>query len=282
MKLTWSRLVLNSGLHGDTPASSRLRYNTACTYLKKAVPPRHADANGRGVELLLILHSGIRWGEWSASRRDRALPHWIGGWVGLRAGLDTEARGKILCFCWGSNPGRPVCNLHLKIIHVYNWRNIGQLPRVVKGTTSVRYGFSRQRILRWLVWHVAPHSLILADAIITLMEAVSSRGTVQHSRTFKNSFLITISNEIWEGKMSVNVRVQTVYKPRNLITWFINDLLVAPACGRNAHYGWVSATRMLTEYKISLTLALAHTKRENLSYKMPQSNFYRNVGSNPV
>jgi hypothetical protein len=22
--------------------------------------------------------------------------HWIGGWVGLRAGLDTEARGKIL------------------------------------------------------------------------------------------------------------------------------------------------------------------------------------------
>jgi hypothetical protein len=28
--------------------------------------------------------------------------------VGLRAGLDTEARGKILCLCRGSNPGRPV------------------------------------------------------------------------------------------------------------------------------------------------------------------------------
>jgi hypothetical protein len=25
--------------------------------------------------------------------------HWIGGWVGLRAGLDTEAGGKSLCFC---------------------------------------------------------------------------------------------------------------------------------------------------------------------------------------
>jgi hypothetical protein len=28
--------------------------------------------------------------------------------VGLRAGLDAEARGKILYLCWGSNPGRPV------------------------------------------------------------------------------------------------------------------------------------------------------------------------------
>jgi hypothetical protein len=30
--------------------------------------------------------------------------HWIGGWVGLRAGLDTEDRVKILCLCQESNP----------------------------------------------------------------------------------------------------------------------------------------------------------------------------------
>jgi hypothetical protein len=30
--------------------------------------------------------------------------------VDLRAGLDTEARRKILCLCRGSNPGRPVCS----------------------------------------------------------------------------------------------------------------------------------------------------------------------------
>jgi hypothetical protein len=29
--------------------------------------------------------------------------HWIGGWVGLRAGLDAGARIKILCPCRGSN-----------------------------------------------------------------------------------------------------------------------------------------------------------------------------------
>jgi hypothetical protein len=33
--------------------------------------------------------------------------HWIEGWVGPRAGLDAEARRKILCPCRGSNPDRP-------------------------------------------------------------------------------------------------------------------------------------------------------------------------------
>jgi hypothetical protein len=35
--------------------------------------------------------------------------HCTGGWVGPRAGLDAEARGKILCLYRGSNPSRPVC-----------------------------------------------------------------------------------------------------------------------------------------------------------------------------
>jgi hypothetical protein len=33
--------------------------------------------------------------------------HWIGGWVGPRAGLDANARGKILCPCRGSYPDHP-------------------------------------------------------------------------------------------------------------------------------------------------------------------------------
>jgi hypothetical protein len=35
---------------------------------------------------------------------------WTGGWVGTIAGLDTEAWGKILCLCRGTNSGRPVCS----------------------------------------------------------------------------------------------------------------------------------------------------------------------------
>jgi hypothetical protein len=36
--------------------------------------------------------------------------HWIGVWVGLRAGLDTQATGNILCLCWRSNPNHSVCS----------------------------------------------------------------------------------------------------------------------------------------------------------------------------
>jgi hypothetical protein len=36
--------------------------------------------------------------------------HRIGGWVGLRAVLDTEARGKIICLCRVSKPDRQVCS----------------------------------------------------------------------------------------------------------------------------------------------------------------------------
>jgi hypothetical protein len=35
--------------------------------------------------------------------------YYIGGWVGLRAGLDTELQEKS-CLCCGSNPSRAVCS----------------------------------------------------------------------------------------------------------------------------------------------------------------------------
>jgi hypothetical protein len=41
------------------------------------------------------------------SRERTPDTHCTGGWVGLRAGLDTEARGKIRCLWRGLNPGRP-------------------------------------------------------------------------------------------------------------------------------------------------------------------------------
>jgi hypothetical protein len=62
--------------------------------------------------------SALDVGEWSASRPGRALTqgkgtlgtHCTGGWVGPTAGLDTEARGKILSPLPGiepRSPGRP-------------------------------------------------------------------------------------------------------------------------------------------------------------------------------
>jgi hypothetical protein len=62
-----------------------------------------------------LLISTLDGGEWSASCLGRALPPGkdprcplYRGWVGPRAGLDTEARGEIRCFYPGSNPDRPV------------------------------------------------------------------------------------------------------------------------------------------------------------------------------
>jgi hypothetical protein len=69
--------------------------------------------------------SALGGGEWSASRTGRALPprertpgtHCTGGWVGPRAGLDTEDRGKILCPRRGSNPDRPVVQPVVKTLY---------------------------------------------------------------------------------------------------------------------------------------------------------------------
>jgi hypothetical protein len=62
------------------------------------------------------LTSATRWG-WVVSvmpwphftpRERTPGTHWIGGWVGLRAGLDAGARRKILCPCRGSNLNHPI------------------------------------------------------------------------------------------------------------------------------------------------------------------------------
>jgi hypothetical protein len=84
---------------------------------------------GEEVELLLILDLGTRWG-WvvSITPRPRFTPgertlgtHCTGGWVGPRAGLDTEASGKILCPRRESNPDRPVVQPVVR--HYTAWAN---------------------------------------------------------------------------------------------------------------------------------------------------------------
>jgi hypothetical protein len=84
----------------------------------KAVPLRSIEAHlgDRRYNSYSFLTSALEGGEWSASRPGRALTpgkeppgtHCTGGWVGPRAGLDAEVRGKILCLCRGSNPGSTV------------------------------------------------------------------------------------------------------------------------------------------------------------------------------
>jgi hypothetical protein len=83
------------------------------------------------VQLLVILDLSTICG-WVASvtPRPRFTPgegppprtNQTGGWVGLRAGLDTKARRKILCLCQRSNPGRPVCSYWANQLQILNWK----------------------------------------------------------------------------------------------------------------------------------------------------------------
>jgi hypothetical protein len=78
---------------------------------------REGACGGRGgIQLLLILDLGTRWGEWSASRPGRALPPGKGLPVpiGQEAGWASEPvwtqrlEGKSFRLRRGSNPDRPV------------------------------------------------------------------------------------------------------------------------------------------------------------------------------
>jgi hypothetical protein len=93
------------GRGGITPKSKEVLVHTMETL------------GGEEVLLLLIHHLGASWG-WvvSVTPRPRFTPgertpgtHWIAGWVGVRAGLDTDARGKkYFRLCRGSNLDRPL------------------------------------------------------------------------------------------------------------------------------------------------------------------------------
>jgi hypothetical protein len=89
-----------------------------CKKKGKVVPLRSIEAHvgDRRYSSCSFLTWALERGESSASRPGRVLPpgkeppgtHCAGGWVGPRADLDADVRGKILCLCRGSNPGRPV------------------------------------------------------------------------------------------------------------------------------------------------------------------------------
>jgi hypothetical protein len=53
--------------------------------------------------------------------------HWIGGWVGLRAGLDVGARREILCPCQESNSDRPARSQTLYCLSYHGSRWLGSV-----------------------------------------------------------------------------------------------------------------------------------------------------------
>jgi hypothetical protein len=73
--------------------------------------------------------------------------HWIGGWVGLRADVDTEARGKFFRFCRGSNLDRAVV---LSVVRHYILTELPRLPLRSVGNKNVAYKFGVS-----IQWHAS-------------------------------------------------------------------------------------------------------------------------------
>jgi hypothetical protein len=100
------------------------------TYFFSSPATRHGGAWGeRRYSSYSFSTSTLDGGVWLASRPGRAFTpgertpgtHCTGGWVGLRAGLDTETTGKILCPRRESNPDRPVVQPVVR--HYTAWAN---------------------------------------------------------------------------------------------------------------------------------------------------------------
>jgi hypothetical protein len=131
--------IIHERLVHCLPPTTCVRQNTKA---KQSLYTPWRRLGGKEVQLLLIHDLGTRWGGWSASRQGSAFTpgartpgtHLTGDWVGPRAGLDTEVRGKILCPCRGSNPHRPVVQPVVR--HYTDWAN----PAPTKNTYLHNFG----------------------------------------------------------------------------------------------------------------------------------------------
>jgi hypothetical protein len=97
------------------------KYSTIVTVVCDSCPTtRHEGAWGeRRFSSYSFSTSALDWGEWSASRPEERTPgtHCTGGWVGPRAGLDTENRGKILSPLPGIEPRSPGRPAHSQLLY---------------------------------------------------------------------------------------------------------------------------------------------------------------------
>jgi hypothetical protein len=123
-------------LHWEKPYL-RIYISVKQSKKSKAVPLHAMEALGGRGGIAPTPTSALDGGEWSASpaslypRRKDPGTHSTGGWVGPRAGLDTEGRGKILCPCRESNPDRLVVQ---PIVRHYT------APSVIQKAMEVRTG----------------------------------------------------------------------------------------------------------------------------------------------
>jgi hypothetical protein len=97
------------------PAQTQRKVKLSLRLVNKALC--HDDVWGSEGTAPPFLTTASDGGEWSATLTSCFTPreiapgtHWIGGWVGPRAGLDAVEKRRISCPCRESNPGSQARN----------------------------------------------------------------------------------------------------------------------------------------------------------------------------
>jgi hypothetical protein len=123
-------------------------------------------------QLHAFLTLALDWGEWSASHPGCFTPkertsgtHWIGGWVGPRAGLDMVVRRKIPRPYWDLNPNHPAPSPLL-----YHWVIPGHLRTFYKSIISMQ-----QRKKIFLV-----HLGILPSSVVSVNIVLQSKVCLRY------------------------------------------------------------------------------------------------------
>jgi hypothetical protein len=117
--------------------------------------------------------------------------HWLGSWVGPRAGLNAEARGKILCR--GSNPGRPIRSQALY------WLNYPGSSRESIRPNISGCSFREFTLQRRIVFFIS-----LFTTIVTC-QMTSGVNTTSLNKSTRIRLWTCGTNTTWQPRSSMNV-----------------------------------------------------------------------------
>jgi hypothetical protein len=134
--------------------------------------------------------------------------HCTGGWVGPRAGLDTEDRRKILCPRRGSNPDHPVVQPVVR--HYTAWANPAPTPwylrndNCLKGWTPLDPTYKEERCQSRRFCALEREVESVSDLKLKQSHCYKNEAQEKSTENKKTRFVTNqmLSRDMWSGKLT--------------------------------------------------------------------------------